>query len=155
MPFTSGGDREDDDACDEERLAADQIRRTAAQQQESSEDKRVRVDDPLEARRTEVKGVLDRRQRDVHDVASSTTMNCAMQTSTSTSQRLGSDGIRERYPERVGANEEVSVVVVSVTVGRNPIDVLMCRMTTFSSAFDVTPLRAPGGRGAGAEATRA
>ena len=39
--------------------------------------------------------------------------------------------------EALGFDHSVSVVIVSVTVGRKPTELLMCRIARFSSAFDV------------------
>ena len=67
IPLIERRDGEDDHAGDEEPLPSEQVGRAAAEQEEAAEDERVRVDDPLQARRAEVQAVLDRRQGDVHD----------------------------------------------------------------------------------------
>ena len=88
MPLISEANENSDDAGHEQPLAAEQVGRAAAEQQEAAEDERVGVDDPLQV------GVGEARPRWIEGsatftiVASSTTMNWARQTMTSTSQRL-------------------------------------------------------------------
>ena len=88
-PLSSEASENSDDAGDEQPLATEQVGGAAAQQQEAAEHERVGVDDPLQV------GVGEVAARFWIDgsatfttVASSTTMNCARQTMTSTSQRL-------------------------------------------------------------------
>ena len=62
-----GGAGEDDEAGDEEQLPPEEVGGTAAEQEKPAKDKRVRIDDPLQARGGEMEVALDRRQRHVHD----------------------------------------------------------------------------------------
>ncbi len=57
--------REQRHAGHEQPLAAEQVAGASAQEQEPAEDQRVRVDHPLQARRREVKPLLDRGERHV------------------------------------------------------------------------------------------
>ena len=66
-PGEQRAEREHSDACHEQPPASEQVGKSAAQQQHSAEQDRVGGDHPLQAVLGEVKVVLDRRQRDVHD----------------------------------------------------------------------------------------
>jgi hypothetical protein len=66
-PVQQRGDREDDQPDQEDALAPEQVAGSPAEQQETSEEQRVRVDDPLQVGLAQAEVLLDRRQRDVHD----------------------------------------------------------------------------------------
>ena len=80
------GRGEDDDADEEEPLPSQQVAGAPAEQQEAGEDERVGVDHPLQARLAEAEVFLDVRSATFTIVASRTTMNCARQMRTRTTQ---------------------------------------------------------------------
>ena len=88
-PVEQRGDGEDDEADEEDLLAPSEVARAPAEQEEAAEHQRVRVDDPLQVGLAEIpRSFWMDGSATFTIVASRITMNCAMQTSTRTSQGL-------------------------------------------------------------------
>ncbi len=90
-PAEQRADREDDEAAHEDASAPEDVGEPAAEQEEPSEDQGVGADHPLQVLLRKAEIQLDRRQGDVHDRTSSTTMNCTAQSSASANHFVLSD----------------------------------------------------------------